>query len=89
MTKDEVLNLLREGSVLIEFVKVGGPMRSMRATLNPMYIVYNKPIENNSGERKVSELTCSIWDIEANAWKSFRWENLRYVNGVNLPNGIK
>jgi hypothetical protein len=89
MTRDDVLTKLRTGSTLIEFVKVGGAMRTMQATLNESQIAYTKPIEGSSTTRKIPEHTCSVWDIRDNAWKSFRWENLRLVDGVNLPNGIK
>jgi hypothetical protein len=88
MTKDDVLAKLREGHTLIEFVKVGGAMRTMKATLSESLIAYTKPIEGSSTTRKIPEHTCSVWDIEENAWKSFRWENLRSVNGVVLENVI-
>jgi hypothetical protein len=89
MTRDDVLSLLREGSTAIEFLKVDGSMRTMQATLKESMIAYTKPIEGSSTPRKVPEHTCSVWDIQDNAWKSFRWENLRYVGSTNLPNGIK
>jgi hypothetical protein len=89
MTRDDVLSLLREGSTAIEFVKVDGSMRTMQATLNESMIAYTKPIEGSTTTRKVPEHTCSVWDIQDNAWKSFRWENLRYVGGTILTNGIK
>jgi hypothetical protein len=89
MTKDDVLAKFRAGDVSIEFVKVGGARRLMRATLVEDRIIFAKQIEGSSTTRKVSEQTCSVWDLEAHAWKSFRWENLRLVDGVNLPNGIK
>jgi len=89
MTRDDVLSLLREGSTAIEFLKVDGSMRTMQATLNESMIAYTKPIEGSTTTRKVPEHTCSVWDIQDNAWKSFRWENLRYVGGTILTNGIK
>jgi hypothetical protein len=89
MTRDDVLSLLREGSTAIEFLKVDGSMRTMQATLKESMIAYTKPIEGSSTNRKVPEHTCSVWDIQENAWKSFRWENLRYVGSTNLPNGVK
>jgi hypothetical protein len=61
----------------------------MRATLNESQIAYTKPIKGSSTTRKIPEHTCSVLDIQDNVWKSFRWENLRLVDGVNLPDGIK
>jgi hypothetical protein len=88
MTKDDVLAILRAGNVTIEFVKVDGSVRNMNATLNESRIAYTKPIEGSSTTRKIPEHTCSVWDTEDNAWKSFRWENLRVVDGVVLENVI-
>jgi hypothetical protein len=88
MTRDDVLTKLREGNVMIEFMKVDGSLRTMRATLDGNQIAYNKPIEGSTTNRKVSDETCPIWDVEENTWKSFRWENLRSVDYIYLPDGI-
>jgi hypothetical protein len=88
MTRDDVLTMLRAGTTTIEFMKVDGAMRNMKATLNESLIAYTRPIEGSSTTRKIPEHTCSVWDIEDNAWKSFRWENLRVVDGVVLENVI-
>jgi|APGre2960657423_1045063.scaffolds.fasta_scaffold55657_3 hypothetical protein len=88
MTKDDVLTILRAGTATIEFVKVDGSVRNMNATLNESRIAYTRPIEGSSTTRKIPEHTCSVWDLDDNAWKSFRWENLRVVNGVVLENVI-
>jgi hypothetical protein len=87
MTKNDVLTILRAGSASIEFVKVDGARRSMTATLNESYIVYT-PSDSANANRKPNDGNCSVWDVEGNAWRSFRWANLRFVNGTNLPNGI-
>jgi hypothetical protein len=88
MTRDDVLTVLRAGTTTIEFMKVDGAMRNMKATLNESLIAYTRPIEGSSTTRKIPEHTCSVWDTEDNAWKSFRWENLRVVDGVVLENVI-
>lgn len=86
MTKDDVKTKLREGNILIEFVKVGGGMRTMTATLNSSQIVYAQSESTNN--RKPNNDVCSVWDVRENAWKSFRWTNLRFVDELWLPYGI-
>jgi len=87
MTKDDVLTMLRVGNVPIEFVKVDGTMRTMTATLNENQIVYT-PSDSATANRKPNDGNCSVWDVQDNAWKSFRWANLRFVDGTNLPDGV-
>jgi hypothetical protein len=72
----ELLQCLKEGVVVIEFEKVDGTMRTMRATLSENII----PVETTTKEknpRKKSEESQSVWDIEAEGWRSFRWDRLR------------
>jgi|TARA_B110000503_G_scaffold142701_1_gene240434 hypothetical protein len=87
MTKNDVLTMLRVGNVPIEFVKVDGTMRTMTATLNENQIVYT-PSDSANANRKPNDGNCSVWDVQDNAWKSFRWANLRFVDGTNLPDGV-
>ena len=87
MNKDEVLAKLKAGNVAIEFLKVNGAMRQMNATLNEDRIVYT-PSDSDNARKSTNNSNVAVWDIEANGWRSFRWENLRLVDGDNLPNGI-
>ena len=87
MNKDEVLAKLKAGNVAIEFVKVSGQMRRMDATLNEDRIVYT-PSDSDNARKSTNSSNVAVWDIEANGWRSFRWENLRLVDGNDLPNGI-
>tara|TARA_B110000977_G_scaffold114954_1_gene148618 strand:- start:241 stop:507 length:267 start_codon:yes stop_codon:yes gene_type:complete len=87
MNKDEVLAKLKAGNVAIEFVKVSGQMRRMDATLNEDSIVYT-PSDSDNARKSTNSSNVAVWDIEANGWRSFRWENLRLVDGNDLPNGI-
>lgn len=88
MTKDDILEMLRTESALIEFVKVDGTLRTMTATLNEDAIVHTPSDAMNASNRKKNSGSCSVWDVENNAWKAFRWANLRSVDGKDLPDGI-
>jgi len=91
MTKDEMKSLLTAGSVRIEFLKANGAMRTMEATLSSDHIPVQPVIESGGvtgTTKKVSTFSLPVWDIEANGWRSFRWDSLRDVAGTTLPNGI-
>jgi cell division protein FtsL len=42
----------------------------------------------SDAKKSTNASNVAVWDLEANGWRSFRWENLRLVDGNDLPNGI-
>ncbi len=72
--------------VTVEFVKKDGTPRTMRSTLNVSIIPVaeqEKIMENAnkhpSKPRKVNPDVRSVYDVEAGAWKSFRWDSVKSV----------
>ena len=64
----------------VTFTKVNGDERVMTCTLLSEHIP-NAPITN--GEVVVKETTSntvSVWDINANGWRSFRVENVKSIS---------
>jgi hypothetical protein len=73
--------------VTVEFVKKDGTLRTMRSTLNVSIIPVEeqeKIMENSkqgiqNKPRKVNPDVRSVYDVEAGAWKSFRWDSVKSV----------
>lgn len=84
MTKSEILESLKAGKVDLEFIKADGTLRKMVATLSDDFIVYASTPTNS---KKQNEFALPVWDTEVNGWRSFRWDSLRLVNGVDIPAG--
>ena len=84
MTKSEILESLKAGKVDLEFIKSDGTLRKMVATLSDDLIVYANAPTNS---KKQSEFALPVWDTEVNGWRSFRWDSLKLVNGVEIPAG--
>jgi hypothetical protein len=84
MTKSEILESLKAGKVDLEFIKADGTLRKMVATLSDDLIVYANAPTNS---KKQSEFALPVWDTEVNGWRSFRWDSLKLVNGVEIPAG--
>ena len=84
--RNEILNALRNGDVIIEFTKVNGDYRKMICTLNES-VVPKATKEDPLTQKKVraiNEDVCVVWDVNAKGWRSFRWENV--VNAeVDVP----
>jgi hypothetical protein len=78
MTEDEKLNfkeLLKSNIVEVEFTKVNGDKRVMKCTLIETYL------PESSGTMKelnktYKDTSLAVWDLEANGWRSFRYDNI-------------
>jgi hypothetical protein len=72
--------LLRERVVGVTFIKKDGTERVMQATLSENFIPEATNSENSATTRKKSDEALAVWDIEAQAWRSFRWDSVKTVN---------
>jgi hypothetical protein len=68
-----VRDQLVAGVVKLMFQRNDGTVRHMRATLNENHLPPRDPT-NHAGP-PVPELQV-VWDLEANGWRSFKWERL-------------
>jgi hypothetical protein len=72
--------LLRERVVGVVFIKKDGTERVMQATLSENFIPEATNSENSATTRKKSDEALAVWDIEAQGWRSFRWDSVKQVN---------
>jgi len=71
---------LKHGPVTVIFTKKDGTERVMKCTTNPTVIMFKDPtILEAKKERKVSEDVMPVYDLESDAWKSFRWDSIKTV----------
>lgn len=75
--KDTLTDYLKSSIVSIKFKKVDGSERTMRCTLQESYI---QPYENKTDRvRSENDNLLSVWDIDKNAWRSFRLDSVTDV----------
>ena len=76
--RDEIMNRLREGEVTVTFTKVNGDKRVMTCTLNESVLPPAKKDEplTQTKIRAINPEVCSVWDVNAQGWRSFRWDNV-------------
>jgi hypothetical protein len=74
---------LAYGPTTIVFTKKDGTERRMLCTTNPSLIpvVITESTEDKVEKpaRKVNEEVLPVYDLEAKAWKSFRWDSIKSV----------
>ena len=73
MLIEQLKHKLTSGVAHFIFQKKDGSLREMFATTNPK--LCSRHI-NGRGVSREFYATTAVWDCEASAWKSFRWESL-------------
>jgi hypothetical protein len=87
--KYELRECLKKGVVTVVFEKVNGDVRTMRCTLSDLYIPQvpeegPKMLSEYDGQvpkptRQLNDDVQPVWDIDAQAWRSFRYDSLTYI----------
>jgi hypothetical protein len=80
-------SMLNVGVTDVTFIKADGSLRTMKATLDGSHIPQSTaPLTPVNEERKKPEKNddvCKVWDTEAGAWRSFRYDRIKSIT-VNL-----
>lgn len=76
--RNEILNALRNGDVIVEFTKVNGDYRKMTCTLKEGVVPTPKKDDSITQKkvREVSPEVCVVYDVNAKGWRSFRWDSV-------------
>ena len=70
--KTVVKSALLAGPTTIVFKKVDGTIRTMKCTLNESLLPKREITES---DRKVNESVQTVYDLQLNQWRSFKWDN--------------
>ena len=93
-SKEWLRTLLREQNVVVTFAKVNGDERVMTCTLKEESIPEeHKPkLKDTHPLKEMEELkedkTCTVYDVNAKGWRSFRWANIKQIDfSLEAQNG--
>jgi hypothetical protein len=70
-------DILKNERVNICFTKADGTERWLHCSLHPDLIPAEKLQKEEASTRKRSIEAQSVWDIDKNDWRSFRWDSVR------------
>lgn len=74
MFRDWLIGVLNmHEKVLIKFAKADGTIREMNCTTKEGV----RPVVEN---HKTSDTLCTVWDVDLNAWRSFKFENVKQID---------
>ena len=71
--------ILQDGVVSITFTKKDGDERVIKATLKEDLIPFDM-IPKGTSTRKKSEESQSVFDVEKDEWRSFRWDSIKHFS---------
>ena len=80
-TMEDLRNVLGQNVLVIDFTKLNGDKRVMTCTLREDM----KPAEvvKEGAPKKVSDTNISVWDLNAQGWRSFRYDRINSVDYVD------
>lgn len=74
LSKSTIFHMLESGIVNVKFTKTNGTEREMKCTLLKEIV---KPHEKKTDrEKKINENIISVWDIDKEGWRSFRYDSI-------------
>jgi hypothetical protein len=82
ITRDAVAAILSSEVANVTFTKSDGSERVMKCTLIDEYIPNPELDLDRTSTRKVNEAVLPVWDIDKNAWRSFRIDSVKAIQVV-------
>jgi|TARA_Y100000034_G_C6746207_1_gene331450 hypothetical protein len=86
--KETIIEELHKGICEVMFTKLDGTTRTMKCTLNAGHSP-NMPefIGEDTSDKERNPNTVSVWDTEADGWRSFRLDTILEFNSPRTLNG--
>jgi hypothetical protein len=80
-TKEQVIDMLKNNIVTVTFTKVNGEERVMNCTLLSEYMPKDLGVSKTllQEEANSNKNSISVWDVDLNAWRSFRVDSVKNI----------
>jgi hypothetical protein len=72
----ELVSQLKKGKGRITFMKMDGTERVMECTLQQDLLPDQMDVEEYISERRANDEVLAVWDLEKDAWRSFRLDRV-------------
>lgn len=85
-TREKLVEMLASDVYSVTFDKINGDERTMTCTLSPQYLpeaTRDEPLSQTK-IRNLEERTVVVWDINAQGWRSFRYDRVKRVEFAQL-----
>ena len=84
-TKIDLKNQLEQNVMIVDFTKLNGDKRVMTCTLREDMKPRATKVDPMSQKkiREISDAVVSVWDVNAEGWRSFRYDRINKVDIVD------
>lgn len=84
-TRTDLKNLLEQNVVVVDFLKLNGDKRVMTCTMREDMKPRATKTDTMSQKavREVSDAVVNVWDVNAQGWRSFRYDRVNSVDIVD------
>ena len=84
-TKIDLKNQLEQNVMIVDFTKLNGDKRVMTCTLREDMKPHATKVDPMSQKkiREISDAVVSVWDVNAEGWRSFRYDRINKVDIVD------
>jgi hypothetical protein len=84
-TKADLKKLLEQNVIVVDFTKLDGDKRVMTCTLREDMKPRATKVDPMSQKkiREISDAVVSVWDVNAQGWRSFRYDRINSVDIVD------
>lgn len=82
-SRQQLLDALHQGPVIVTFLKTDGTERDMTCTLQEGVAIPH--VKTTERVKEKNDDVCPVWDMDKNAWRSFRYDSIveiEIVTGV-------
>ena len=79
ITRETVASILKTDIANVTFTKADGTERVMKCTLVDEYIPNT---DERTSTRAVNESVLRVWDLDKNAWRSFRIDSVKAIQVI-------
>lgn len=83
--RETLKNDLQAFVALVKFTKADGSERELRCTLKPGLLPEVK-LDESHVPRKQNDEVLAVWDLDKNAWRSFRLDSIIDVKYIGVDN---
>lgn len=81
--KETLRNMLKDQVLNVTFLKKDGTERTMKCTLKNDLLPAQEDLENAVQKKKPSDENIAVWDLDKEAWRSFRFDSIICFTGAN------
>ena len=79
LDKQAIKDALYTGKTTVTFTKANGETREMICTLRPDLVPEQPVSESTKTPRKENPNVQAVWDLEKQAWRSFRFDSVQFI----------